>query len=130
MLAKIEPPSCWQYKPCDFLAVGPLNWDEIIDEDDVDENWADPGPPIGGRSNPSNGIENDHSNGDEDRKGGQNGTRKGKGKKDGQGTGKGKATKEWKGQGKGNGKGKDIVKQTQGGDDISCPIAVQLQMEM
>jgi hypothetical protein len=29
--AKIEPQSCRQYKPGDFLAVRPLNWDEIID---------------------------------------------------------------------------------------------------
>jgi len=36
--AKIEPPSCRQYKPGDFLAVRPLNWDEIIDEDDDDDN--------------------------------------------------------------------------------------------
>jgi len=35
---KIEPPSCRQYKPGDFLAVRPLIWDEIIDEDDDDEN--------------------------------------------------------------------------------------------
>jgi hypothetical protein len=28
--AKIEPPSCRQYKLGDFLAVRPLNWDEII----------------------------------------------------------------------------------------------------
>jgi len=48
--AKIEPPSCRQYKPGNFLPVRPLNWDEIIDEDDDDENWADPGAPSGGRS--------------------------------------------------------------------------------
>jgi len=41
--AKIEPPSCGQYKPGDFLAVGPPNWDELIDKDDDDENWAYPG---------------------------------------------------------------------------------------
>jgi len=41
--AKIEPPSCRQYKPGDFLAIRPLNCDEIIDEDDDDENWADSG---------------------------------------------------------------------------------------
>jgi hypothetical protein len=44
----------------------------------------------------------------------------------------GKATEEGKGKGKGkgNGKGKGIVKQTPGGDDISCAIAVQLQTAM
>jgi hypothetical protein len=36
--AKIEPPSCRQYKPSNFLVVRPLNWDELIDEDDDDEN--------------------------------------------------------------------------------------------
>jgi hypothetical protein len=30
----------------------------------------------------------------------------------------------------GNAKGKGVVKQTPGGDDISCAIALQLQMEM
>ena len=41
--AKIESPSCQLYKPGDFLAIRQLNWDEIIDEDDDDENWSDPG---------------------------------------------------------------------------------------
>jgi len=36
--AKIEPLSCRQSKPGSFLAVGPLNWDDIIDVDDDDEN--------------------------------------------------------------------------------------------
>jgi len=40
--AKIQPPSCQQYKPGDFLAVRPLNCDEIIDDGDDDENWVDP----------------------------------------------------------------------------------------
>jgi hypothetical protein len=38
LMAMIEPPSCQQYKPGDFLTVGPLNWDEIIGEDDDDKN--------------------------------------------------------------------------------------------
>jgi hypothetical protein len=29
--ANIEPTCCRQYKPGNFLAVRPLNWDEIID---------------------------------------------------------------------------------------------------
>jgi len=128
--AKIEPPSCRQYKPGDFLAVRPLNWDEIIDEDDDDDNWVDPGAPSGGRSRPSDGNDNDDSEGEEDTQGGEKGTGKGKGTKDGQGKGKGKATEEGKGKGKGNGKGKGIVKQTPGGDDISRAVAVQLQKEM
>ena len=56
--AKIEPPSCLQYKPADFLAVRPLNSDAIIDEDDDDENWAHPGVPGGGRSHPTDGNDN------------------------------------------------------------------------
>jgi len=40
--AKIEPPSSWQHKPVDCLAVTPLQWDAIIDEDAEDNNWADP----------------------------------------------------------------------------------------
>jgi hypothetical protein len=39
---KIELPRCRQYKPGDFLAVRPLNWDKIIDEDDHDENGRIP----------------------------------------------------------------------------------------
>jgi len=98
----IEPPSRRQYKPGDFLAVGPLNWDEIIDEDDDDENWADPRAPSGGRSRPGNDNDNDDGEGVEDTQGGENGTAKGKGTKDGKG--------KWKEMGKGNSKGKGIVK--------------------
>jgi len=48
--AKIEPPSCQPYMPRDFLAVRPLNRDEVIDEDDNAENRVDAGAPSGGRS--------------------------------------------------------------------------------
>jgi hypothetical protein len=119
--AKIEPPSCRQYKPGDFLDVRPLNWDEIIDEDDDDENRADPGAPSSGRSRPGDGNDNDIGEGEEDTQGGEKGTGKGKGTKDGKGKGKGK--------GKGNGKGKGIVKQTPGGVDISRAVGLQLQKE-
>jgi len=116
LMAKIEPPSCRQYEPGDFLVVGPLNWDEIIDEIDDDENWADPGAPSGVRSRPGDDQENDDGEGEEDMQGGENGTGKGKGTKHGKG--KGKATEDGKGKGKGkrkgNGKGKGIVKQPQG----------------
>jgi hypothetical protein len=115
-LAKIEPPSRWQYEPGDYLAVGPLNWNEIIDEDDDDQNWADPGAPSGGKSRPGNGNDNDTGEGEEDTQGGEQGTGKEKGTKDGKG--KGNATEDrkgkGKGKGKGNGKGKGIVKQTSG----------------
>jgi hypothetical protein len=54
------------------------------------------------------------------------------GTKDGNGKvtvkGKGKAMEE--GKGKGHGKGRDNVKQTPGGDDISHAFALQLQKEM
>jgi len=101
--AKIAPPSCRQYKPGDLLAVRPLNWDEIIDKDDDDDNWADPGAPSGGRSRPGDGNDNHDGESEEDMQGGENGTGKGKGTKDGKG--KGKATEDGKGKGKGNGKG-------------------------
>ena len=104
--AKIEPPSCRQYKPGDFLAVRPPNWDHIIDQDDDDENWADPGAPSGGRSRPGNGNHNDNGDGEEDTQSGEKGTGKGKGTQDGKGKGKGK--------GKGNCKGKGILNKPQG----------------
>ena len=94
------------------MVVRSLNWDEIIDEDDDDENWADSGVPSGGRSRPGDCNANDNGEGEEDTQGGVKGTGKWKGTKDGKGKGKGK--------GKGNGKGKGIDKRTPGGDDISC----------
>ena len=129
--AKIEPPSCRQYKPGIFLAIRPLDWNEIIDEDDDDENWADPGAPGGGRSCPGDDNDNDNGEGEENTQGSVKGTGKGKGTKDGKG--KGKATEDGKGKGKGKGKGNDkgkgIVKQTPGGNDISRAIALQLQRQ-
>jgi len=119
--AKIEPPICRKYKPGDFLAVKPLNWDEILDEDDDDENWADPGGPSGGRSRPGDGNDNDDVEGDEDTQGGVKGTGKGKGTKAVKGNGNRK--------GKGNRNGKGIVKQTPGGDDISRAVTLQLLKE-
>jgi hypothetical protein len=120
--AKIEPPSCRQYKPGDFLAVKQQNWDEIIDEGDAEYNWADPRPLLGGRSRTSNGNDNDDGEGEDGTQGSEKGSGNGKGTKD----------STWKGKGKGkeNGKGKGIVKPTPGGDDISCAIALQLQKQM
>jgi hypothetical protein len=132
LTARIDPPSCRQYKPGDFLAIRPLNWDEIIIEDDGDDNWADPGAPSGGRSHPGNGNDNDDGESKEDTQSGETQTGKGKGTKDGKG--KGKAAEDGKGKGKGkgkgNGKGKGIVQHTPGGDDISRAVALQLQKEM
>jgi len=102
--AMIELPSCRQYKPGDFLAIGPLNWDEIIDEDDGEDNWADPSALSSGRSRPGDGNDNDDSECEEDTQGGEKGTGKGNGTMDGKG--KGKATENGKGKGKGKGKWK------------------------
>jgi hypothetical protein len=130
--AMIEPPSCRQYKPGDFLAVRPLNWDEIIDKDDDDDNWADSGVRSGGRRRPGDGNDNDDGQSEEDIQRGEKGIGKGKGTKNGKG--KGMATGNGKGKGnrkgKGHGHGKGIVKHTPGGDDISCAIALLLQKEM
>jgi len=119
--AMIEPPSCRQYKPGGFLAVRPLNWDDIIDEDDDVENWSDPGTLRGGRSHPGDGNDNDNSEGEEDTQGGEKWTGNGKGSKNSRGNGKGKGT--------GNCKGNGIVKQTPGGDDNSRAFALHLQNE-
>jgi hypothetical protein len=100
--AKIEPPSCRQYNPGDFLAVRPLIWDEIIDEDDEYENWVDPGAPSCGRSYVGDDNDYDEGEGEEDTQSDEKGTGKRKGTKDGKRKGKGK--------GKGNGNGKGIVK--------------------
>jgi len=114
--AQIEPPSCRQYKPGDLLALGPLNWDEIIDEDDDDDNWADPCSPRVGRSRPDNGNQNDDGESERDMQGSAKGTGKEQGTKDGRG--KGMATEDGKGKrngkGKGNRKGKAIFRHTPG----------------
>jgi len=81
--AKIDSPSCRQYKPGDFLAVRPLNWDEIFVEDDDDENWADPGAPSGAKSCPGDGTENGNCEGQEDTHRGEKGTGKWKGHRTG-----------------------------------------------
>jgi hypothetical protein len=107
--AKIELPSCWLYKPGYFMAMRPLNWDEIIDQDDNDENWADPAVPSHRKSCPCNGNDNDNSEGEEeDTQGGEKGTGKGKGTKDG------KENRMGNGNRRGNSKGKCIVKQPEG----------------
>jgi hypothetical protein len=119
--AKIEPPSCRQYKPSDFLAVTPLNWDWIIKGDDDNENWAHTGPPSVGRSRLGDVNGNGNGEGEENALRGETGTWKRKGTRDGN------WNRKWKG--KGNCKGKDIVKQTPGGDDISRAVALQLENE-
>jgi hypothetical protein len=107
----IEPPSSRQYKPGNFLAVTPLNWDEIIDKDNDDDNWVEPRAPSSGRGHPGDGNENDDGASEEVTQGGEKTVGEGNGKKDGKG--KGKATEDGKGKGKwkgkGNGKGRGIV---------------------
>jgi len=124
----IEPQGCWQSKLGDILAVRPLNWKEIIDEDDDDENKADPGALSRGKSHPGYGNHNDNGKvEEEDMKGSDKGTQKGTGTMDGKG--KAKATEDRKGKGKrkqkGNGKGNGIVTWTPAGDDIPRVIALQ-----
>jgi len=105
--ATTDPPRCRLYKPDNFLAMRPLNWDEIIEEEDDDENKVDPGAPSGGWSGPGNGNDNDDGKGEEHMQGGDNGTGKVMGTKDGKG--KGKATEDGKGKGEGKGKGNGKV---------------------
>jgi len=132
--AKIEPPSCQQYTPGDFLAIRPVNWDEIINVEDDDENRADPRAPSSGRSCPGDGNDNDNGEGEEDKKGCETETGKGKGTKNGKGKQKAAEDRMGKGKGKGKGKGnikvKGIVKQTPGGDDIFRTVALQWQKKM
>jgi len=102
--AMIEPPSCRQYKPGDFLAVRPLNWDEIIDEDDDDGNWADPGAPSNGRSRPGDGNDNEDGESEEDMQGGEKGTGKMKGNKGWERDSEGDWGREGESEGEGEGK--------------------------
>jgi hypothetical protein len=53
--SKIQSAWCRQYKLGDFVAVGPLNWDEIIDDDDDNKDCTDPGVPKGRMSRPRDG---------------------------------------------------------------------------
>jgi len=106
---KVEGPCCQQSKPGDILAVGPLDWDEIIEEDYDNENGVGPGPWNHGRSGGRDDKVNDGSERKVDRQCSQKGSRKGKGTKDGIGTGKRKATDKGKGKWKRNGKATGIV---------------------
>jgi hypothetical protein len=130
--AKIEPPSCRQYKTGDSLAVRPLNWDERLDKEDDGENCEDPRAPSDGRSHPGDANNNNNGEGEEDTQGHENGTRKGKGTNNEQWNGKATEDRKGKGRGKGKGnsKGKGGAKHTPGGDDISCAVALQWHKEM
>jgi len=133
--AMIEPPSFRQYEPGDFQAFRLLNWNEIINKDDEDENWGDPGVLSSGRSSPGVGNDNDNGQGEEEMQGSEKEIRKGKGTQDwkgkgkGTGTGKGKAMEEGNWKGNGNGRGKGIVELIPGRGDISPAVALQLQKE-
>jgi len=54
-----------------------VNWDEIIDTEVDDENWADPKALNNGRSHPADGLENDDSEGEEERRAVRKGLGKG-----------------------------------------------------
>jgi hypothetical protein len=41
-----------------------MNWDDILDEENNDENWVDSGAPSSGRSRP--GDVNDHDDGEDE----------------------------------------------------------------
>jgi hypothetical protein len=127
---QIEHLSGPQYIPGDILTVRILTWDEKIAKDDDDENWVDPGAPSGGKGRPSHGNYNDDSEGEEDTQGGEKGPGKANSTKNGKGKGKGNAMEVGRGYGKGHSNGKRIVKQTAGGDDISCAVPLQWQKEM
>jgi hypothetical protein len=119
--AKIEPPSCRQYKPGNFLAIRPWNWDEIIDKVNDNENWAVPTVPRGEWSCASDGNGNGNGNGEgaEYTQAGEKGTGNGNGSTDGKGNEKRMSTEKRKGKGKRKGERTGIVIQTPGGDDIS-----------
>jgi hypothetical protein len=82
------------------------------------------------RAGDVNDIE--RSDGEEDTQGAEKGTEKGNRSKDGKGQGRMTVDRNGNGKGKGMGDGirNGIVKQTPGGDDISCAIALQLQKAM
>jgi hypothetical protein len=67
----IESPIRRQLEPGNFVAIPRLHWDEIIDEDDDDANWADARVPSCGRSYPADGNDNNEGHGEEDAKGGE-----------------------------------------------------------
>jgi hypothetical protein len=97
----------------DNTYVSPRNWDEIIDEDDADQNWAEPGSTSSARSHPVDGDDNDYGESEEHMHEGENRTRTRNGIQDVKG--QVKATedgqKNQKGRRNVNIKGKDIVKQ-------------------
>jgi len=72
-----------------MLPVIPLNWDEIIGENDAVANWENSGEPSGGKSPCGDGDDNDNGEGEEDPQGSEKGPGKGKGTKDRKGKGKG-----------------------------------------
>jgi hypothetical protein len=90
--AKIELPRCRQYKPTNFLAVRPRNWNQIIDKDFDENNWAGLRASSGRQSHPGDDNDNDKSEGEENTEGGEKGMGKVKGTKDGKGKGNGMGT--------------------------------------
>jgi len=66
-----------------------VNWDEIIDEANGDENRADSGAPSGGRSHTRVGNDYYNCEGEEDTQGGEKGTWQGQGLNNGRGNERG-----------------------------------------
>jgi hypothetical protein len=87
---QIEGPWCRQNTSGNFLAVSPLNWDDIIDDDDDEENWADPKAPSSGQSPPGDDNVNDASEGEDEMQGCEKWTGPGNGTYNGKETGQGK----------------------------------------
>jgi hypothetical protein len=116
--AKVERPTCWQYKPGDFLAVSLLNLDETIEVEDRDDNWGDPGASTDRRSHSIDANDIDNGEGEEDMPCSEKATRKEKGTKYGKGYGKGKGNgkgRQWrKGRGRETVKGKALSNKPQG----------------
>jgi hypothetical protein len=103
-----------------------LNWDKIIDNDDDDDKWVDPGSP----SRPSEGNDSDACESEEEKQGGEKETGQANGTQDGTRNGKWKAAQVGKRKEKRNGKQKGIVTQTLGRDDVSRVVAVRLRKEL
>jgi len=71
-----------------FLAVRPLNSDEIFAKNDDNGNWVESGALSSGRCRPCDYNDNDDKDCEEDTKGSEKDTGTGKGTTDGKGKGK------------------------------------------
>jgi len=122
----IESPRCRQHKQDEYVAIRPLNRNEIIDVDDEIVEGADPGALSWLRSFLGNANGNDHSAGEEDKLGSEKRIWLGKQAKIGMSHGKAiedvKGKCKQKEKGKGTDEGKCIMKQTPG--EMICLVTV------